>query len=87
MDITRKIHNSEGLTTLIVVKNSVGLKNRVKGHVNEIGEVGRVMTQEHCSLGQVGAIKVISNPITSLLALSPFIYLTNIKNSYSICNH
>ena len=40
------------LIALSVVKNSVGQKNRVKWHVNEIVEVGRVMTQEQCLLSQ-----------------------------------
>ena len=57
------------LTTLIVVKSSVGLKTELNGHVNEIGEVGRVMIQEQCLLGQVGVIKAILN--TPLLALNP----------------
>lgn len=87
MDIAKKIQSSMGLTTLIVVKNSVGLKTELKGHVNEIGEAGRVMTQEQCSLDQVGVINVTPNPITSLLALNHFIHLRHIKKSYSIYNH
>ena len=54
-----------------MVKNSVGLKNRVKWHVNEIGEMRRVMTQEQCWLSQVDMIKEILNPIAPLLALNP----------------
>jgi len=47
-----------------VVKNLVGLKNRAQWHVNEIGEVRRVMTQEQYWLSQVDLIKEILNPIT-----------------------
>ena len=51
MNIAKKIQSLVSLMTLIVVKNSLGLKNRVKWHVNVIREVGRVMTEEQCLLG------------------------------------
>jgi len=45
MGIVEKIQCSVSSTTSSVVKNSVGLKNRFKWHVNEIRDVERAMTQ------------------------------------------
>ena len=70
MDTAKKIQSSVGLATSIMIKVQLGWKTNLDGHVNEIGEVGRIMTQEQCLLGQVGVIKVIPNPITPLLALN-----------------
>ena len=54
-----------------MIKTQLGWKTDLNGHVNEIGEVGRVMTEEQCLLYQVSEIKPILNPITPLLSLNP----------------
>ena len=52
MDIVEKMQSLVSSVTLSVVKNSIGLKNRVKWYANEIRDVERVTTQEQCLLGQ-----------------------------------
>jgi len=71
MDIVEKMQSLVSSVTLSVVKNSIGLKNRVKWYANEIRDVERVTTQEQCLLGQVSVNKKILNQITPLLALNP----------------
>jgi len=60
------------LTTLIVLETILGCKTKLNGQVNEIGEVGRIMTQEQCLLGQANVIKAIPNLTAPLLALNPY---------------
>ena len=71
INITNKVQSLISLTTSIVFRNLFGLKVVIIGHVNEMWEMGRIMTQEWSLLSQARVVLAFPNLATFLLASNP----------------